>query len=74
MTSAPWTDTGRIQQDVTALQSSMRGKAEAYELNAVRSTVDRLEHSMREACATIDGLRQRVLELEQAKQFGGGQP
>jgi predicted nucleic acid-binding Zn-ribbon protein len=31
-----------------------------YEIDALRSTVDRLEHSYREACTDINGLRAQL--------------
>jgi hypothetical protein len=55
----------RIEWRVEAIETQLRQKAEAHELSSMRSDVDRLERSLREACSQADGLR---LELETATQ------
>lgn len=46
------------------INSAISAKADAHEVHALRSTVDRLEHSLREARTEIDGLRGQCEELQ----------
>lgn len=62
---APWTDTGRLQGDISRLESEMRSKAESYAVDSLRSTVDRMECALREARTETDVLRNQVSQLEQ---------
>lgn len=49
---------------ISDIEGSLLGKVDNHEFYSLRSDVDRLEHSLREACALIDGLRS---ELEACK-------
>ena len=51
--------------DLRNRKSKIDKKAEQYEIHALRSSVDSLEHSLREARAETDGLRYRVETLEE---------
>ena len=54
-----FTDAG---SDIHRLDSQ---KADKYEIHSINSDISRLEHSMREACASIEGLRYEVQTLQQ---------
>ncbi len=64
MYSAPWTDVGRIQQDLDVIKSQLYGKANSYELSEINHKVGNLEHSLRQLSTEVDGFRQRMQDLE----------
>jgi len=60
----PWTNIGALQSDVDCLKSELQRKVNSYEVSSLRSTVDRLESSLREISSEVDGLRTRKQEVE----------
>lgn len=60
--SSPFTDYGH---DIKALQQNLCQKADAHEIHTLNSNVARLERSLWEASAEIDGLRHRIEELQE---------
>jgi hypothetical protein len=65
MYQPPWSDVGRLQQDVDSMRSSLLHKADSAEVSTVSRNVDSLEHSLREIRADLDGLLPRVQALEE---------
>jgi len=49
-----------VGYDLSSLKREIEQKAERHEVATLRSNVDRLEHSVREISATINGLRQQL--------------
>lgn len=47
----------RIEWRINDIESSLRGKADSHEMHSLRSSVDSLERTVREACADIAWLR-----------------
>ncbi len=62
--ASPFTDTGRLQGAVDELSRRIDGKADEHEVSSLRGVVDRLEHSLREACAEIACLRDQLSQVE----------
>jgi hypothetical protein len=60
----PWTDIGRIQQDVDQIKSELHRKADSHEIYQIKSTLDRLEHSIGEVSALSSGLSSAVETLQ----------
>lgn len=58
----PFTPGGYDHQN---LEQKIDRKADQSEIYSLRSSVDSLERSLREACSTIDGLRHRCERLEE---------
>jgi hypothetical protein len=58
VSSYPWHTRDAINEAIQPL-------AKSYEVAALRSNVDRLECSLREACAEVDGLRAQCQEHAQ---------
>ena len=65
--SVPWSEVGRLQQDVSSLESKMSGKADKYEVSQVSRDVDRLESTVRSLEAKLDRLEYRCQVLEEDK-------
>jgi chromosome segregation ATPase len=65
----PWTEIGRLQGEIRTIEREMHNKAESHEFHSLRSRMDRLEHSVREIGAALDGLRAELSDL-QAGQVG----
>lgn len=63
--NAPWTEIGRLQQDVQSLENKLNGKADSYEISSLRSNVDHLEHTMREISSALDGFRTELQTLQE---------
>jgi len=53
----PFSGTG---YDLRSLESQIERKADKHEVSSLAGAVDRLEHSLREARAEIDGLRSQL--------------
>lgn len=66
MHSNPFTDYGH---DIRELRSAIDRKPDSHELHEINRRLDRLEHSLREACSTIDGFLSRLQELEASEQM-----
>jgi len=64
---APWTDIGSLQNDISALRSEIRRKAESYEINKIVCRLDTLEHTCREISSKVVGFEYRLQELEQGQ-------
>ena len=62
MHTNPFTDVG---YDLADIKRQVAQKADSNELHSLRSSMDSLERSLREACSTIDGLRSRCERLEE---------
>ena len=60
---SPFSDVGAVQQDLTNQISALEGRLQS-EMATTRSDVARMEHSLREARAEVDGLRARLQEVE----------
>lgn len=58
----PFSPTG---QAIRELESQLYRKVERYELDSLRGDVDRLEYSLRESRAEVDGLRAQLSLLEE---------
>lgn len=65
MHTNPFTDVG---YDLQALKNELQQKADKHEIHSLRSTLDRMEHSLREACSDIASLRHRCEVLEESCQ------
>jgi len=63
MHSNPFSTVG---YDLRNLECKIDRKADQYEIHTLRSNVDRLECSLREARAETDGLRYRLERLEES--------
>lgn len=63
MHTNPFSATG---YDLADLRGKIERKADSHEITSLRSNVDSLERSLREACAEIDGLRRRCEVLEES--------
>jgi len=59
----PWTDTGRLQQEISDVQRQLHSKAESYELNNINSKLHSLESTVTNLESTITNLRYQVEEL-----------
>ena len=65
MNQPPWTDTGRLQSDISDIRNELRGKANGYEIHAVSSRVDTLEHTCREIGTKVDGFHFELQALQE---------
>ena len=54
----------RAEWRVEEIERNVRGKAESHELSTLRSDMDRLEHSLRESRAEVDGLRSQFQAMQ----------
>jgi len=59
----PWTDTGRLQQDISDVQRQLHNKAESYELTNINSKLHSLESTVVNLESTISDLRYQVEDL-----------
>ena len=64
MMESPFTSIGRAQGDIDRLRNELRGKVNAYEIHALTSKLDRLEHSLREISTALDGILSRLQDAE----------
>jgi predicted nucleic acid-binding Zn-ribbon protein len=62
---APWTEIGRLQSDIQDLKSQINNTVRPYELASLRSTMDSLEHSLREVSSEVVCLRAELQEVQQ---------
>ena len=67
--SAPWTEIGRCQTDISRLEAEVRRKADDHEIHALSRRVDSMEHTVRELSSTLDGIQSRLSELEAEKRW-----
>ena len=67
MPHAPWTDLGRVEQDIGDIKSSLHRKAESHEIYTLSGRLDSLERTCREIRADADGIQSRLQELERAQ-------
>lgn len=65
MLSAPWTEIGRLQQEVTTLQNEMRNKSDSHEIHSINRRLDSLEHTCREIWSKVDDLSSRLQTMEE---------
>lgn len=72
MLSAPWTEVGRLQQEVQSIRNELYRKVENHEIHSINSRLDSLEHSLRELGTTLDRIQSwmqtneaRVIVLEE---------
>ncbi len=65
----------RLDWRINDIERALREKAESHQLESIRCNVDRLECSLREACSTINELRNRleasIERIERLEQSGG---
>ena len=59
----PWTDTGRLQQDISDVQRQLHNKAESYELTNVNSKLHSLESTVTNLESTITNLNCQIEDL-----------
>lgn len=64
---APWTEIGRLQQDVQQLKNQLSQKANDYEIHETNRRLDSLEYSCRKLSSQIDGLLARMQEMEESR-------
>jgi len=62
---APWTDTGRLQSDILSIKNELSRKVNNYEITSLNSRVVSLEHTVRELCTEVTGIRSQLQELQQ---------
>ena len=62
---APWTDTGRLQNDIQALKNELNRKVNSCEISLLNSRVVSLEHTLGELCTRVTGLCSQLQELQQ---------
>ena len=55
----------RVEWRVAEIESTLRGKAESYEVSKVASSVDCLERASRETRSEVDGLRSELQTLQE---------
>jgi len=67
MQRAPWTDTGRLQNEIQSIRNDLRNKAENHELSSINCRLDSLEHTVRELGSTLDGVQHRLQQLEETE-------
>lgn len=61
----PSSGLGHLQSEIQQLEHKISGKADQHDVSQTHSDVVRMEHTMREACAEIARLRDRLETLEQ---------
>lgn len=61
MNQPPWTDIGRLQQE-------MQGKVDSHEVSALNSKVANLQCAVREIRAEVIGIQYQLKELQQAQE------
>ena len=61
MLSNPITEIGRVER---SLQNEIQRKADRHEIHTLRGDVDRLEHTVREIRAALDGLRDELSRIQ----------
>ena len=54
----------RVEWRVEEIERNVRGKAESHEVSTISSDVVRLEHSLRETRAEVDGLRAQLQTMQ----------
>ena len=62
----PASISGQLQSEIQEVRSQVHRKAESYEVHALASRVDRLEHTVRDLCATLDGLRTELQAIRES--------
>jgi peptidoglycan hydrolase CwlO-like protein len=67
MNHAPWSDIGRIQQELNQVKNDLRNKPNSYEISSINSKLDSLERAMRELGSTLTEIQYRLQELEEDK-------
>jgi hypothetical protein len=65
--SPPWTDIGRLQSEIELVKAQLHAKAEYYQMDSIRHSMDCLECTMREIRSEIAGLCHRLQTLEEDK-------
>lgn len=71
MLQPPWTEIGRLQSDISQIESRLNQKVDKHELAAVRDDLAYLERAFREISASLHEVRGWCHELQEGK---GGVP
>lgn len=61
----PASISGQLQAEIQDVRSRIDRKAESYEVFTLAGRMDRLEHTVQNLCATLDGLR---IELQAVRE------
>lgn len=64
MQREPWSDIGRLQNNVRSLESNLNRKVDAHEIHTTNRNVDSLERTVRELSSTVDGLSSELQTLQ----------
>lgn len=63
--NAPWTDVGRLQSDISNIESQLRGKADSHEVHSLHSKLGSVEHTNQELRSDLDELRRQCDSLRE---------
>lgn len=64
MTSAPWTEIGRLQSDIQTIRQELYQYAKSYQIDEISRRLDSLEHSLREIGSKTDDFLYRQQATE----------
>lgn len=64
---SPFTDVGQVQREVDEVRRQVNGKANDYEVHAVVSRLDSLEHTVREISTTLNRIQSELHQLQADK-------
>ena len=65
MLQAPWTEIGRLQQELMQLKHELSRKGDKYEINSLSSKVDSLERTNGQLSSEVACLRNELQELQE---------
>lgn len=65
MISAPWTEVGRLQQEMSQVHLDLYRKADKHEISSTNSNVVSLEREIGDLRSTLDGIRIELQELQE---------
>ena len=65
MQQAPWSDVGRLQNEVREIKSQINQMPRSCEIQQISGDVGSLEHTVREVRASCDGLRHELETLRE---------
>lgn len=64
---SPFTDIGQVQREVDEIRRQINGKANDYEVRALISRLDSLEHTVRQISATLDSIQSELQQIQAEK-------
>ena len=70
--SAPWTEIGRLQSDISNLESKLNQKADSHEIRSINSKMADLERSVGEVRSMCDGFQSQLQVIQEGLRQAAG--